>query len=387
MDDADDHPGGASRRLAQTGTHADPMILARGLSKTFCVARHRRGALGALRGLVDRAGREVRAVDGIDLAIDRGEIVAYVGPNGAGKSTTIKMLTGILVPSSGEATVDGVVPWRQRKLLARRIGVVFGQRTQLWWDLPLIESLDLLRHVYRVPADRFHANLSELRELLDLDPFLDTPVRQLSLGQRMRGDLAAAILHDPPLLYLDEPTIGLDVVAKARVRDFLTRVNRERGVTILLTTHDLVDVERLCKRMLIIDRGRLIYDGSIDDLRRRFGGHRTLVVDLIDGGDGAPLTITGATEVAADGPRRRLRFDREATSAADLIAAVAARYPIRDVAIEEPAIEEIVRRIYEAGDLLAPAPNEGLAQALVAPGTPARPPPAGEHARWRTVHT
>jgi len=333
-----------------------PIIRAHDLSKTFWVARHRRGALGALRGLVDRGGREVRAVDGISFDVARGEMVAYVGPNGAGKSTTIKMLTGILVPSSGEATVDGLVPWRRRKELARRIGVVFGQRTQLWWDLPLIESLDLLRHVYRVPADRFRTNLAELRDLLDLDPFLDTPVRQLSLGQRMRGDLAAAVLHDPPLLYLDEPTIGLDVVAKARVREFLARINRDRGVTVLLTTHDLADVEALCRRMMVIDRGRLLYDGGIDELRRRFGTHRTLVVDLDETGDGgAPLLLPGAALVKSDGPRRWLRFDRRATTAADLIAAVAARAPIRDVAIEEPAIEDIVRRIYQDG--LDPAPS------------------------------
>ncbi|MDP9363960.1 MAG: ATP-binding cassette domain-containing protein [Chloroflexota bacterium] len=335
-----------------------PIISARNLRKTFWVARHRRGALGALRGLIDRAGREVRAVDGISFDVAPGEMVAYVGPNGAGKSTTIKMLTGILVPSSGEATVDGLVPWRRRKELARRIGVVFGQRTQLWWDLPLIESLDLLRHVYRVPADRFRINLAELRKLLELDPFLDTPVRQLSLGQRMRGDLAAAVLHDPPLLYLDEPTIGLDVVAKARVRDFLARINRDRGVTILLTTHDLADVEALCRRMLVIDRGHLLYDGGIDELRRRSGTHRTLVVDLEDEAGAGGLDLPHARLVKTDGPRRWLRFDRQATTAADLIAAVAARAPIRDVAIEEPAIEDIVRRIYQDGLDLTPGAFE-----------------------------
>ena len=332
----------------------DAIISADGLSKTFWVARHRQGALGALRGLVDRAGREVRAVDGISFDVEAGEVVGYVGPNGAGKSTTIKMLTGILVPSAGAARVAGLVPWRQRKLLARRIGVVFGQRTQLWWDLPLIESLDLLRYVYGVPADRFRANLDELRDLLELDPFLDTPVRQLSLGQRMRGDLAAAVLHEPPLLYLDEPTIGLDVVAKARVREFLGRINRERGVTILLTTHDLADVEALCRRMIVIDHGHLLYDGGIGQLRRRYGTHRTLVVDLDDGAGPADVALPGAEQVKAEGPRRWLRFDRQAVSAADLIAAVVARYPIRDVAIEEPAIEDIVRRIYQEGVLPEP---------------------------------
>jgi len=344
----DGRPGGA----------ADAIIRAEGLSKTFWVARHRGGALGALRGLVDRGGREVRAVDGVSLAVARGEVVGYIGPNGAGKSTTIKMLTGILVPTAGTATVDGLVPWRQRKLLARRIGVVFGQRTQLWWDLPLVESLELLRHVYRVPADRFRANLATFRELLDLDPFLATPVRQLSLGQRMRGDLAAAMLHDPPILYLDEPTIGLDVVAKAKVRDFLAEANRSRAVTVLLTTHDLADVEHLCRRLVIIDRGRILYDGGLGEIRERYGTHRTLVVDLEPGSDGededdgdgmATRGIPGAALVKRGGPRRWVRFDRRTVSAADLIAAVAARHRVRDVAIEEPAIEEIVRQLYEHG--------------------------------------
>lgn len=350
----------------------EPIIQARDLRKTFWVARHRRGALGALRGLVDRSGRAVAAVAGISFAIAPGEMVAYVGPNGAGKSTTIKMLTGILVPTGGDATVAGFVPWQQRKALAGHIGVVFGQRTQLWWDLPLIESLDLLRHVYRVPADRFRRNLDTFRALLELDEFLDTPVRQLSLGQRMRGDLTAALLHDPAILYLDEPTIGLDVVAKARVREFLLRINRERGVTVLLTTHDLADVEYLCRRMLIIDHGRLLYDGGIDEIRARFGASRTLVVDLEPADELTidepafvlPRGISGIEVVKEDGPRHWLRFDRETVSAAGLISAVTAGNRVRDIAIEEPEIEDIVRRIYEEGiDIAIPAgtnPTSGI---------------------------
>jgi ABC-2 type transport system ATP-binding protein len=300
--------------------------------------------------MVTRDGREVRAVDDISFAVAGGEMVGYIGPNGAGKSTTIKMLTGILVPSDGTVSVAGMVPWRQRRELARRIGVVFGQRTQLWWDLPLIESLELLRHVYRVPADRFVENLNRYREILELDPFLDTPVRQLSLGQRMRGDLTAALLHDPSILYLDEPTIGLDVVAKARMRETLLDVNRERGVTVLLTTHDMSDIAHLCRRMLIIDHGRLLYDGSVEAIRDRFGTERTLVVDLEEGHDIAgPLQAPGAEEIRADGPRRWLRFQRNETSAAGLIAAVTACYRIRDLTLEEPDIEGIVRRIYVEG--------------------------------------
>jgi ABC-2 type transport system ATP-binding protein len=230
-----------------------------------------------------------------------GEVVGYIGPNGAGKSTTIKMLTGILVPSGGRVTVVGLVPWRQRRALVRRIGAVFGQRTQLWWDLPLIESLTLLRHIYRVPVARFDANLKVFQHLLELDGFLDIPVRQLSLGQRMRGDLPAALLHDPEILYLDEPTIGLDVVAKQRIRDFLRRLNRERALTVLLTTHDMTDIAQLCQRMLLIDHGRLLYDGAVAAIRDRFGVERTLVVDLaedemIEG----PLSVERAVQVRAE---------------------------------------------------------------------------------------
>ena len=324
------------------------------LQKTFRVARHHRGMFGAFRNLVTRDYREVRAVDGITFSIEAGEMLACLGPNGAGKSTTIKMLTGILVPSDGHVEVLGMTPHRHRKEIARRIGVVFGQRTQLWWDLPLIESLDLLRYIYRVPAARYQENLRLFRELLELDSFLNTPVRQLSLGQRMRGDLAAALLHDPEILYLDEPTIGLDVVAKHRIRDFLRQINRERGVTVLLTTHDMADVEQLCSRLLIIDRGKLLYDGSLDTVRDRFGTERTLVVDLADDdGDGRALPprldVPFAQEARSDGPRRWLRFNRADTTAADLIAAVAARYRVRDLSIEEPEIEEIIRRIYEEG--------------------------------------
>jgi ABC-2 type transport system ATP-binding protein len=328
-----------------------PALLVEGLRKTFRVARHHRGALAAVRNLLDRRVTEVRAVDGVSFRIARGEMVGCLGPNGAGKSTTIKMLTGILHPTAGRIEVLGISPQRQRKAVARHIGVVFGQRTQLWWDLPLIESLDLLRHIYRVPAARFAAALDAFRDLLDLDPFLNTPVRQLSLGQRMRGDLAAALLHDPEILYLDEPTIGLDVVAKHRIRDFLRQINRERGVTVLLTTHDMADVERLCSRLLIIDHGRLLYDGGLAEIRDRLGRERTLVVDLAedDAPPGGPLHVPNALEVKADGPRRWLRFNRDETSAADLIAAVAGRYRLRDLTIEEPEIEAIVRRIYEQG--------------------------------------
>jgi ABC-2 type transport system ATP-binding protein len=317
------------------------------LRKEFLRPVRRPGPLGAVRSLFAREYRSICAVDGVSFGVAAGEMVGYLGPNGAGKSTTLKMLTGILVPSGGRVEVGGLVPHRQRVEHVRRIGVVFGQRTQLWWDLPTIESFDLLRHVYRIPRERYQANLRRYSDLLDLGPFLDTPVRQLSLGQRMRADLAAALLHDPEILFLDEPTIGLDVVARERIRGFLAETNRERGVTVILTTHDLGDIARLCQRVVLIDRGRVVYDGALERLRARYGRRRTLVVDLADA-DADPC-VPGAELLRREGPRVWLAFDRDTTTAAELIGAVAARCPVRDLTVEEPEIEDVVRTIYENG--------------------------------------
>lgn len=338
-----------------------PIIHVQGLTKTFWVRRHRGGGLGALRGLVDRRRDAVHAVDGLDFSIQPGELVGYLGPNGAGKSTTIKMLTGILVPSSGRLEVAGQLPWRDRMHYVRKIGVVFGQRSTLWWDLPVIESYEILRHVYAIPADRFRQNLATFDEVLGLGAFLRTPVRQLSLGQRMRADLAAALLHDPAILFLDEPTIGLDVAARERIRAFIREINQQRGVTVLLTTHDMGDVEKLCRRVLLIAAGRLLFDGDLQGLRQRFGGERELVVDLaeeeLEGlpGDSVdpqappqgPL-LPGAVLVSREGPRLTYRFGRADTSASALIAELAARHRIKDLTVREPEIEAVVRRFYEA---------------------------------------
>ena len=317
-------------------TVAVPIIEFEDVHKDFVV--HRKA--GRLR----RERTVVRAVDGLSFAVERGAIVGYIGPNGAGKSTTVKLLTGILVPSAGRVSVAGLIPAKQRITLARRIGAMFGQRVQLWWDLPLIDSFDLLRHIYRIPEERYRQNLTEFRELLELDPFLRTPVRQLSLGQRIRGEVVAAMLHDPEVVFLDEPTIGLDVVAKQRVREFLTAANRERGVTVMLTTHDLADIERLCSRILILDRGRLVYDGGLEALKARYGGERTLVVDLEE--PAAALRVTDARVTRVDGPRQWIAFDRERTNAARLAAEVTAQAALRDLTVEEPDIEDVVRRIY-----------------------------------------
>jgi ABC-2 type transport system ATP-binding protein len=320
-----------------------PIVHLKDVGKAFRVYRRGRGAFGRVK----RERTTVAAVDGVSFDIDKAEMVGYVGPNGAGKSTTVKMLTGILVPSSGEMRVLGMEPTRQRVDLAKRIGVVFGQRTQLWWDLPLRDSFELLRHIYRIPVDRYRKNLDRFSEVLDLGPFLSTPVRQLSLGQRMRGDLTAALLHDPEILFLDEPTIGLDVIAKVRIREFLLSLNSERGTTVLLTTHDMDDIEQLCRRMLVIDHGHVIYDGDLETIRTRFGGDSVLIVDLVE--TGPPIDVEGAVVERVDGPRQWLRFRRERISAAKLVAEVAARAPLKDLAISDPDIEDVVRRIYEEG--------------------------------------
>jgi ABC-2 type transport system ATP-binding protein len=323
------------------------IIRVRDLYKHFRLPRHYRGFWGAWRSLFTREYRLVRAVDGVSFTINQGEVVGYLGPNGAGKSTTIKMLAGLLVPTGGELHVAERVPWRERQEHVAHIGAVFGQRTTLWWDLPVVESLDLLQHIYRIPPGRFRKNLDEFRALLDLDAFINTPVRALSLGQRMRADLCAALLHDPALLFLDEPTIGLDVVAKERIRQFILHINRVRGTTVLLTTHDLSDVEKLCERVMIIDQGKLLYDGELQTLRDRFGGKRKLVVDFVEQQDFTTLALEGVAVAMQDGLRVTYEFERAAITASELIGQLSARYRIHDLVVQEPEIETTIRRIYE----------------------------------------
>ncbi|MGI5283819.1 ABC transporter ATP-binding protein [Nonomuraea polychroma] len=310
------------------------MIRVEGLTKVFRRPRTFSGPFGALRTLVTRQHEETTAVDDVTFEIDEGEVVGYLGPNGAGKSTTVKILTGILTPTSGTVEVNGLVPWRDRSANARNVGVVFGQRSQLWWDLPLIESLRLVGALYDVPAPRFETSLKKLRDLLGLDGFLDTPVRQLSLGQRMRGDLAAAVLYEPPLLYLDEPTVGLDVLAKEAVREFIKEANRIGRTTVILTTHDLADVEALCKRIVLIDHGRVLFDGAIDALVDQ---PRRLVVLL----DAEPEEVRG---VSRD-PEGRYVFEIR-DDLPGLIASIAAEHTIRDMSIEEPDLESVIKGIY-----------------------------------------
>ncbi|MGA6172895.1 ABC transporter ATP-binding protein [Streptomyces sp. NPDC012600] len=349
--------GTEGRDAGVSGTGGEGFITLDGVEKVFQVRRR----TGPLR----RERREVRAVDGISFQVARGEMVGYIGPNGAGKSTTIKMLTGILTPSGGRLRVAGIDPSRERTRLAHRIGVVFGQRTTLWWDLPLRDSYRLMHRMYRVPDRRYRENLDRCVELLDLGDLLDVPVRQLSLGQRMRGDIAAALLHDPEVLYLDEPTIGLDVVSKAKVRQFLKELNADRGTTVLLTTHDLTDIEQLCRRVMVIDHGRLMYDGSVAGLHEVGESERMLVVDLerelppielVSDGPGSG-SGSGSGSGAGSGPvlravrvegvRQWLAFPAS-MSAAPLVARIAAEYPLLDLSVREPDIEAVIAKMYEA---------------------------------------
>jgi ABC-2 type transport system ATP-binding protein len=287
----------------------------------------------------------VPAVAGVDLTVEAGEMIGYIGPNGAGKSTTLKMLTGILTPSAGTVSVCGLTPVPQRTRLALRIGVVFGQRSQLWWDLPLGESFRLLRHIYRVPAADHAARLARCRSLLDLDGFLDVPVRQLSLGQRMRGELTAALLHGPRVLFLDEPTIGLDVVSKQAVRSFLAELGATGDVTLVLTTHDLADIERLCRRLVVIDHGRVVHDGSIEQLHDRYGSRRRLIADL-DAPLPAGFTLPGAALTGREADGHRVTFTLHEASAGAAVAALVAAAPVRDLSLVEPDIEDVVARLY-----------------------------------------
>lgn len=319
-------------------------IVVENLRKRFVVAARRPGILGALAGVVRREHRVVEALAGVSFSVEAGELVGYIGPNGAGKSTTVKILAGILVPDEGRCEVQGRVPWRQRIEHVARIGVVFGQRTQLWWDLPALESFELLREIYRVEPAAYRRRRDELVEALGVGPVLDVPVRQLSLGQRMRCDVVAALLHEPRLLFLDEPTIGLDAPAKLAVREFIRRENRERQTTVILTTHDMDDIEALCSRVMVVDRGQITCDGSLDQLRARVGVGRRITVELERD---APLQIEGARLVEQRGRRAVLDFDPAKLAPAELLARITAQHAIRDLLLEDPPIEELVARLYD----------------------------------------
>lgn len=331
-----------------------PLIDVRELSKDFRTFKRREGVWGSIQNLFVRDYATVKAVDRVSFTVERGEMVGYIGPNGAGKSTSIKMLTGILMPSSGEARVNGFLPYKQRRQYVKSIGVVFGQRTQLWWDIAVVESFKLLRRIYEVSEADFRERMGKFNEILSIQDYLFTPVRKLSLGERMRCDLAAALLHNPPLLFLDEPTIGLDVVAKDQIRKFLRAINREFHTTVLLTTHDLDDIEELCRRIMIIDHGKLLYDGPLDLLKQKLLKTKQIKFAVKDSAQLASVNSfarDGLELEQVDQLTYRIRFDRTKLATADLIRQILNTVEVRDLLIEDEPIEEVVKRIY-AGEAL-----------------------------------
>ena len=331
-----------------------PIIEVNDLTKEFRTFRRREGVWGAIQNLFVREHMTVRAVDHISFSIEPGEMVGYIGANGAGKSTTIKMLTGILVPTSGRLRAHGYVPYRDRRHYTRHIGVVFGQRTQLWWDIAVIESFKLLRELYEIPDQDYRRRLDFFSEILNLNDYLHTPVRKLSLGERMRCDLAASLLHNPPLLFLDEPTIGLDVVAKDRIREFLKEVNRSEGTTVLLTTHDLSDIEELSRRIIIIDKGHILFDGDLGEMKKRLAKYNQVKFFLKDRAQVSRLARFQTDGIACervDDLTYLMRFNREQHSSAEVIRQIVNTLEVRDIFIEEEPIEEIVKRIYLSGEV------------------------------------
>lgn len=320
------------------------IISVNALWKTFHVPKRRKGFFGDLASLISRKYDLKTALDHISFHVKEGELVGYIGPNGAGKSTTVKILSGILVPNGGDVKVMGKTPWKHRVETVRQLGVVFGQRTQLWWDLPVINSFELLKEIYKIDDATYTKSLNTLVDTLELSKLLDFPVRQLSLGQRMRCDIAASLLHSPKILFLDEPTIGLDAVSKLAVRDFVRHLNKEHKVTIMLTTHDMDDIESLCSRVLILNEGKIFLDGSLETLRRKMFPERRLVVDLLNEHDS--ISDPEAALIKQEGHRVWLSFNPIITATPELISRVASKHAIRDLYIENPPIEEIIARFY-----------------------------------------
>lgn len=322
-----------------------PVIETENLTKVFRIPHKDPGVWGAVKALVRPRYDDKLAVDRVTFRVEPGEIVGYIGVNGAGKSTTIKMLTGILVPTNGAVRVLGRDPHRQRIANARDVGVVFGQRTQLWWDLAFIESLNLVAKIYEVPPARYQALLAQFAELLALDELLHVPIRQMSLGQKMRAELAATLIHEPRVVYLDEPTIGLDLIVKERIRAFIKEQNRTRGTTVILTTHDLGDIEQLCQRVIMIDAGRLIYDGPLSTIKERFGKYREITFETA-----GPVTSfhlpPGAETVSGEPYRLTLRFDRTRTTASQVAASLMTQIDVKDFSLSEPDLASIIRQIY-----------------------------------------
>lgn len=322
-----------------------PQIELKNICKTFKVFERPKGRFGMLKGAFVRETKIIKALEEISFNIDEGELVGYIGPNGAGKSTTVKVMSGILTPESGSCTIMKRTPWKERIAHVSQIGVVFGQRSQLWWDVPVSDSFDLLKDIYNIPTSNYSKRLTELIETLDISAFLKTPVRQLSLGQRMRCEIAAALLHSPRILFLDEPTIGLDAVSKLALRDFLKNENRKNGVTMILTTHDMDDIESLCNRVMVVGHGQLLYDGKLEGLKEKYAPLRRIRATV--DGNIEELQIEGAESIKIEGNTWTVMFDPIKIAAHNMVERLAQKLPLKDIAIEEENIDEIIASMYK----------------------------------------
>lgn len=318
------------------------------VSKSFRINKRSAGVMGMLSNLVAPKYEKKQAVDHISFSIEEGEMVGFIGPNGAGKSTTIKMLSGILFPDEGDIRVNGYIPYKQRKDYVGSIGVVFGQKSQLQWDLPVMDSFELLKAIYRIPDEVYKKNLGRFTDMLDMGGFINQPVRQLSLGQRMRADIVAALLHSPKIVFFDEPTIGVDVVGKETIRTFIRELNREDGVTMLFTTHDMQDIEKTCNRLIIIDKGAKVYDGSLQGIRNTYGTTRQLDVEFGSGQDIQPILGVEIKDLEQeDSRKKRFIFDNKEIQINQLMNHLLTKYDVRDINVSEPEIERIIRKIYD----------------------------------------
>lgn len=330
------------------------MIDVRNVSKEFKKVVKESGFKGSVKSLFNKKVEMVKAVDDISFTVEEGEILGFIGPNGAGKSTAIKMLTGILTPTSGDIVINGQVPYKNRKKYVQEIGVVFGQRTQLWWDLPLSETFTVLKEIYQIEDKAFRNKMDFLNQVLELDEFITSPVRTLSLGQRMRADIAASLIHSPKVLFLDEPTIGLDVVVKDNIRKAIAEINKNEKTTIILTTHDLSDIELLCKRIVMIDKGRKVYDGELDAMKKKYGKMREIHINLKTAEDMKELAFDKQfglegddLEIKLEGKKAVIKFDSSKVQVSEMLSYILGTITVKDISVSEADIEEIIRRLYK----------------------------------------
>ena len=330
------------------------MIEVKNVSKEFKKVIKESGLKGSIKSLFNKKEEIVKAVDDISFTVEKGEILGFIGPNGAGKSTAIKMLTGILTPTSGEIMINGQIPYKNRKKYVKEIGVVFGQRTQLWWDLPLSETFTVLKEIYQIEDKAFKNRMDFLNQVLDLEPFIKSPVRTLSLGQRMRADIAASMIHNPKVLFLDEPTIGLDVVVKDNIRKAIAEINQNEQTTIILTTHDISDIELLCKRIVMSDKGKKVYDGALDKMKEKYGKMREIHINLKSTEDMNKLAfaekfnlLEDDFEIKVEGKKAIVKFNSSKAQVSDMLSYILGTITVKDIAVSEADIEEIIRRLYK----------------------------------------